>query len=296
MAKYHLSSDGNPRVCTAEKGNCPLGGDAPHFASKVAARAAYEASVDVKVLASASRKKNRYGQPEEVDPALKREAEPLETVKPEPEYESRIEHKNLGSLKGGQKFYDNDGELVEIVSTKTGSKNSTIVAKDAAGKERKIYRSKDELVQAIVKTQTEESKARSMDAYREENLERALKSYEPRQAKVLGDLMVKTQEGYRADSWDYKRLMDASATDEVYATYDRTVDMVKQSIAEKREGYENETQPYSRAFKLVEAEFTKEILRNATRGESNSTSDVSNVAERELMRAKAEFLDNIRWA
>lgn len=295
MAKYHLSSDGNPRVCTAADGNCPLGGDAPHFASKVAARSAYEASVDVKVLASASRKKTRFGQQDEVDPALKREKEAIETVKPEREYVSEIEHKELGALKDGQQFYDIDGEIVTISTIKTGSKNSNIVAKDSNGKERKIYRPKDQVVQALVKTETEESKARGMAAYREENLERALKNYEPRQAKVLGDLMVKTQEGYRADSWDYKRLMDASATDEVYATYDRTVDMVKQKIADKKEGYQNETQPYNRAFKIVEAEFTKEILRNATRGESNSTSDVSNVAERELMRAKAEFLDNIRW-
>ncbi len=44
MAKYHLSTDGNPRVCTAAEGNCPLGGDAPHFPSKDEARAAFEAS------------------------------------------------------------------------------------------------------------------------------------------------------------------------------------------------------------------------------------------------------------
>ena len=45
MAKYHVSTDGNPRVCTASEGKCPLGGNENHFTSKEAARAAFEESV-----------------------------------------------------------------------------------------------------------------------------------------------------------------------------------------------------------------------------------------------------------
>ncbi len=47
MAKYHISTDGNPRVCTASDGKCPLGGNEDHFTSKEAARAAFEESVEV---------------------------------------------------------------------------------------------------------------------------------------------------------------------------------------------------------------------------------------------------------
>ncbi len=45
MSKFHVSTDGNPRVCTAADGNCPLGGNENHFTSKEAARAAFEESV-----------------------------------------------------------------------------------------------------------------------------------------------------------------------------------------------------------------------------------------------------------
>lgn len=47
MAKFHVSSDGNPRVCTAAEGNCPIGGNENHYTSKEAARAAFEESVKV---------------------------------------------------------------------------------------------------------------------------------------------------------------------------------------------------------------------------------------------------------
>lgn len=44
MPKYHVSADGNPRVCRASNGNCPIGGDETHYTSKEAARAAFEGS------------------------------------------------------------------------------------------------------------------------------------------------------------------------------------------------------------------------------------------------------------
>ena len=43
--KYHISpTTGNPNLCRAEQRACPLGGDAPHYASKEEARAAFEAA------------------------------------------------------------------------------------------------------------------------------------------------------------------------------------------------------------------------------------------------------------
>ncbi len=58
MAKYHVSTDGNPRVCTASDGNCPIGGDDTHYTSKEAARAAFEALLEA---SDSSFKKTRFG-------------------------------------------------------------------------------------------------------------------------------------------------------------------------------------------------------------------------------------------
>ncbi len=59
MAKYHVSSDGNPRICTASEGNCPLGGNEAHFPSKADARAAFEEWVPNTELSS---KNSRFGE------------------------------------------------------------------------------------------------------------------------------------------------------------------------------------------------------------------------------------------
>ncbi len=60
MAKFHVSTDGNPRVCTASKGNCPFGGDENHYTSKEAARAAFEAS---EAIPESTSKKTTFGEP-----------------------------------------------------------------------------------------------------------------------------------------------------------------------------------------------------------------------------------------
>lgn len=46
MAKYHVSEDGNARVCDAEEGNCPFGSDTPHFKTKKEAQSYYESTQD----------------------------------------------------------------------------------------------------------------------------------------------------------------------------------------------------------------------------------------------------------
>lgn len=42
MAKFHISEDGNPRVCKASRGKCPISSDINHYDSAVEARAGYE--------------------------------------------------------------------------------------------------------------------------------------------------------------------------------------------------------------------------------------------------------------
>lgn len=43
MAKFHISASGEPRLCTAAEGNCPLSSSENHYSSKEEARTAYEA-------------------------------------------------------------------------------------------------------------------------------------------------------------------------------------------------------------------------------------------------------------
>lgn len=68
MAKFHISSDGNPRVCSASEGKCPLGGNESHFTSKEAAREAFEVSMKASestskkaALSESVRTVNRWG-------------------------------------------------------------------------------------------------------------------------------------------------------------------------------------------------------------------------------------------
>lgn len=44
--KYHISSDGNPKICKAEERPCPLGSDSPHFDSPEAGRAYFESIME----------------------------------------------------------------------------------------------------------------------------------------------------------------------------------------------------------------------------------------------------------
>lgn len=42
MAKYHITKRGEPGICRAQEGNCPLGGKEAHYESREVAQAAFE--------------------------------------------------------------------------------------------------------------------------------------------------------------------------------------------------------------------------------------------------------------
>ena len=48
--RFHISSDGKPRTCLAEPGDCPLGPDKKHYETIPEARAAYEEENSAKTL------------------------------------------------------------------------------------------------------------------------------------------------------------------------------------------------------------------------------------------------------
>lgn len=56
MSKFHVNDSGEPGKCSAEKGGCPFGGDAQHYASPEDARTAFELSMAGKQIPSSSKK------------------------------------------------------------------------------------------------------------------------------------------------------------------------------------------------------------------------------------------------
>lgn len=44
MARYHINWHGDPGLCKAQPGKCPLAAEGKHFATKAEARTAYEAT------------------------------------------------------------------------------------------------------------------------------------------------------------------------------------------------------------------------------------------------------------
>lgn len=60
MSKYHLTAKGEPGVCRAKPGNCPLGSDSEHFTSADAARTHFENNQGA-VLAGARKAEKKTG-------------------------------------------------------------------------------------------------------------------------------------------------------------------------------------------------------------------------------------------
>lgn len=287
MAKYHISKDGVVRACSAAEGNCPLGVEAEHFSTKIAARSAYEARQEAATIApSLQKKKSLQEKRDELDNST-----PIvyETVEPSREFSYVSRDVDAGKLSVQDIFFSN-GKKYTIGAIKRGTKNATIRA-ISDGKEKTFVFGLTETVPADISEETPASKASRNIYYRESSLERRLVNYEPKRAKALANMAVAIQKGYSIDSFRIKELVAAEADDQVMSLYEHNVERVKTAVTEGREGYENEASPYTRAFEDLKEEFTQDVIRQAARGESNSTSGLSNMFDMELLAAKANFID-----
>lgn len=284
MAKYHISADGNPRICTAAEGQCPLGAEEMHFNSKLQARAAYEAELEVQTIASLHKKD-----------APTTPLEPYETPLFEPQYEYVYSRVQATEVKSGDEYRVSDGSTAKVLNVKLGTKNYTFTVRAENGKEKNIVGPLGDQVFINKKVETDESKQLRKKVDFERNLERTLKNYEVKQPAVLASMMLKQQKGMFATSWDFKDIIAAAAEDTVKVEYERMVNSVKSSIEGGKEGFAQEKYPYTRAYDILKEQYLDEIVRHSARGESHSTSDVSNVTDSEMMRAKAQFLKESRW-
>ncbi len=291
-SKYHLSDDGTPRVCTAGEGNCPIGSEEQHFSTQIAARAAFEARQATETVVPSLKKK--LTRDERAAAEVSKGIE-YDTVIPTREYEQVEKDIEVSKLKGGD-WVLSGKETATVLEVKRGTKNATIKVRGSlSGNEKTIVLPLSDTVRASVKTETAASAAAQREAYVEHELERTLKNYEPKRAKALANISVMHQKGYSPRSWEFAALLDAEANDSVMSTYENTVDNVKKAVAEKREGYENVTNPYTRAYENVKAQFSKEILSQAERGGDNSTSEMSNLYDKEMLAAKAKFISRAAW-
>jgi len=292
-AKYHISGDGTPRVCSAAEGNCPLGADEKHFSTKVEARAAYEARQDVATIAPSMKKK--LSREEQRAAAEAKGPVDYETYIPDREFEMVEQNIEISKIKAGDQVFTANGTY-QVLEVKKGFKNATIKVKSLANEKTKtLVWPLTDVVDGSVKQETEASKDAQRIAYIERGLERSLKDYEPKRAKALADISMGHQRGHVTRSYEIQSLLEAEASDNVMAIYEHAVDSVKTAAIEKRPGYEKVTNPYTRAYEEIKNQFTSEILRQTERGGNNSTSSMSNLVDSEFLAAKAKFLEGVRW-
>lgn len=283
MVKFHISEDGVPRRCAAKDAeSCPVGGD--HFNTRVQAQAAYEASQDSKVIAATLKRRPAAGE-EVYKQVVDREEE---TVPPVPVFEPVKVDTTAGNIKTGHVLLDGAREL-KVRGVKVGYKNATIQAEEN-GKTRTIVLKTDEPVQVIEQQKTKETIAAERAYARESGLEYRVKTYHPTRAAIVAKMTENIKKGHRLDAFDVRALIEAEANDSVMAEYEHAVSRVKERIAEGRPEFKDETRPYTRAYEILKAEWSEHLLSRAERGESNSTSEVSNSFDREQDKARARFV------
>lgn len=278
MSKFHLSEDGTPRPCSAEPGKCPIDPNAPHFETKVAAIAAYEAQQAASTIAAPIKRDSQA-----------REFE-YEVVRPESVYEYVPAVKNAGDVQNGSILITTKGAH-RVVHAKRGYKNVEFELDNEDGTTRKVVYKLEDQVNVNEKQETAESQVESNSYYIEAELERRLKSYKPQRARAVAMMTQAIQKGRTLDSFQMRTLIEAEANDRVMAEFEDTVASVKENAKKEGSKYYGVKNLYTAAYEHLKKEYSDDAIRHASRGESHSTSAVSNAYEAELLKAKARFLD-----
>lgn len=287
MAKYHISEDGVPRPCSAQSGNCPVAPDAPHFNTRVEAQAAYEAMQEASIIAPSLRRNAPEGTYKP-----KTEFVPT-TVEPTLEYQYNLKSGEAAGILKESILIQGVKEL-KVKAVKNGHKNTTLTVDDG-GKERTVVLKRDEKVDMKVRELTPASVALKRAYLIESSLEHTVETYRPGRAVAQAQIAEKIQKGHSLSSFDFRELAEAEAKDNVMANYERAVRHIKESQAAGEPDYADITNPYTHAYEGLKKEWTQELLRAAERGESNSTSEISNAFDREMNKAKARFIDRSFW-
>jgi hypothetical protein len=211
MAKYHINAKGEPGVCRATKGNCPLGGDTDHYSSPEAARSAYEKNQAPLFTEPATAKKNPIS---------------LET-------ESTMETVPSEKIKKGDIYR---GEEVQSVSV--GRKWVTL----STDKSREILVAKDESTTVIREQLTQEAQAVQRDQWEDEWTERNVKQRLEQFDKARDDFNTSIEKHGNFDSFSLETLIKAQAKADISKQITRKVD--KEGI-----GYKQATQDLQTQYK-----------------------------------------------
>lgn len=271
MAKFHINpATGKPGACSAQEGNCPFGSDAPHFATAAEAQSAYEKQMASATLATPAKKPARE----------------FETVIPEPIME------RVGMALSGAEVKEGDVVTVNkkdftVLAVKKGYKYASITVEDPKKGTRNVNLPLDQGYTVSREVETEESKEARSAASREEWYERAAKKPIDRRQRALDSIQDRISKGYTLSGSQLGDLATSEAKDEVMTQYVATVKQLKE---------EGVPMPYTAATEHLQARYQAEVISQATRGGSVSTSEGTNLLERERMAARADFLrDGPAW-
>lgn len=263
MAKYHINPEtGKTGLCSAREGNCPLAGGSEHYPTEDAARAAYEDKMAGSSMPSVAKKSPIKAEPEAVYVM----------------FEKPVAGKDL---KKGDEI-DVRGLLLPIRDLKRGYKYATVTVPDLKKGERQINIPLQEEVLAAVRVETEESRNMRRKYQLEKTLELAVQKYKPKREVAVAAIQERIDKGFMLDGFQIGNLVEAEAKDTVMAMYKHEIDRAKEE-----DGVNN---PYTRAQANLQEQFKNEVIQGSARGNSVSSSEASNLYDREMLSAKAEFL------
>lgn len=214
MARYHITKKGEPGKCTAQPGNCPLGGEGEHYDSPEAARDAFEATQG-----------GSFDQPALFDP------------REETEYV-------IAFVKASQLRKGDDYEGSPITSIKVGSKWVTI-ATEATPKHLVPL---DETVAVQREQPTEAAREADHAHYKETTAERAVDRAFARFQAATDRFNEKLTKYGRVDYMDVSEVVETQARKEIAERIKLTAERDGLSYAEAtavvRESYRSNLSDY----------------------------------------------------
>ena len=195
--KFHLSNDGLPRPCSANIGACPLGADAPHFASPNEARAYYENQQKGNVLNSSLKK--------------------IQPVPPDQERELVHMKIRAGFAQIGDQY---DG--MKIKDIKDGTKNTTWALVDPeTGMEKKKVFKLDDQVEVVRNSFTKNAVKLQKISYNQKWMDRERANAKTEMQKNQASLNENIEKLGYPDFWAIDGLIKATAQEKIWQEVER---------------------------------------------------------------------------
>lgn len=278
MTKYHVKDNGEPGRCEAAEGNCPLGGE--HFSSEEEARVYYETQNSGDALSTLKK-------PAQSTPA---DITKYDVIIPQQQFRSEEKKIEASEIKLEYVIKDDSGAVLGTVMEKSnGYKNTNVVYMTEDGKVKKASFPLMKEIDVVAPVETEESvKARSA-AYLEDAYRHEIARYKPQRVEILRDLATRAENGEALSGYSISRLVEADARDTVYERYKQVYEAMGKRYREDPSSFPSGH--FATEANKVYTEQLKENIIQAADGVNNlSTRAASNLQDREILSAQAEFV------